>query len=173
MSKPRWQASLRQALRRRNNAPRVAIVGIGHDFNGDDAAGLVVVRTLERVLGARDRLLILDAGPAPENTTGRLRSFAPDLVLLIDAAQMDAPPGAIRWLDWQQTTGISASTHTLPLHLLARYLVAELGCNVALLGIQPVRNAVDAPLSRVVQEAAEAVAAGLAAALFGVSTPVV
>jgi len=80
---------------------------------------------------------------------------------------MDEPPGAVRWLDWQEITGVSASTHTLPLHLLARYLMTELGCIVSLLGIQPATNALDAPLSPDVQDAVEAVAAGLAAALAG------
>lgn len=167
MSRPRWQASLSQTLHRRSNPLRVAVVGVGHELNGDDVAGLAVVRALSPALASSDRVLIVDAGPAPENTTGLLRRFAPDLVLLVDAAQMDAPPGAVCWLDWQETTGISASTHTLPLHLLARYLVAELGCEVALLGIQPAANVPGAPLSPEVEEAVDAVAAGLAAALSG------
>ena len=167
MSRPRWQASLSQTLHRRSSPPRVAVVGVGHELNGDDVAGLAVVRALSPALAPSDRVLIVDAGPAPENTTGLLRRFAPDLVLLVDAAQMDAPPGAVRWLDWQETTGISASTHTLPLHLLARYLVVELGCEVALLGIQPAANVPGAPLSPEVEEAVDAVAAGLAAALSG------
>lgn len=165
MSRPRWQVSLIQALHQRSDALRVAIVGVGHELNGDDAAGLAVVRALKSALPPVDRVLIVDAGPAPENTTGLLRRFAPDLVLLIDAAQMDEPPGSIRWLDWQETTGVSASTHTLPLHMLARYLVEEFCCEVALLGIQPAANLVDAPLSPVVQDAVDAVAAGMAAAL--------
>ena len=40
----------------------------------------------------------MEAGPAPENFTGPLRRFRPDLVLLVDAAQMDAEPGTIGWL---------------------------------------------------------------------------
>lgn len=167
MSKPRWQASLNQTLRRRSDPLRVVVVGVGHELSGDDAAGLAVVRALKSALAPSDRVLLVDAGPAPENTTGLLRRFAPDLVLLIDAAQMNEPPGEVRWLDWQETTGVGASTHTLPLHLLARYLVAELCCEVALLGIQPAANEVGAPLSPVVEEAVDALAAGLAAALSG------
>jgi len=167
MSKPRWQASLNQTLRQRSNPPRVAVVGVGHELNGDDAAGLAVVRALKSALSPCDRVLLVDAGPAPENTTGLLRQFAPDLVLLIDAAQMDEPPGGVRWLCWQETTGISASTHTLPLHMLAQYLVAEFGCEVALLGIQPAANAINAPLSAVVEDAVDGVAAGGGAALSG------
>jgi len=78
---------------------------------------------------------------------------------------MGEPPGAIRWLDWRETDGISASTHTLPLHLLARYLVTELGCDVALLGIQPAANTLDAPLSPAVSQAVASIVADLGAAL--------
>ena len=165
MSRPLWQVNLTQALRQRSETPRVAIVGVGHELNGDDAAGLMVVRALQSALPPLDHVLLVDAGPAPENTTGLLRRFAPDLVVLVDAAQMDEPPGTVRWLCWQETTGISASTHTLPLHMLAQFLVSELGCEVALLGIQPASNQVDAPLSPVVEDAVDAVAAGMAAAL--------
>lgn len=56
---------------------------------------------------------------------------------MIDAAQLDAPPGTVRLLPWEQTTGLSASSHTLPPYMVARYITMELGCEVALLGIQP------------------------------------
>lgn len=165
MSRLCWQARLRQALRSPSSAPRVAVVGVGHELNGDDAAGIAVARSLAGLPAPHNRLLVIDAGPAPENTTGLLRRFGPDLVLLVDAAQMGEPPGAIRWLDWRETDGISASTHTLPLHLLARYLVTELGCDVALLGIQPAANTLDAPLSPAVSRAVASIVADLSAAL--------
>ena len=77
---------------------------------------------------------------------------------MVDAALMDLEPGKTGWLSWQDTTGFSASTHTLPLHLLAGYLTAELNCEVALLGIQPAQTQVGAPLSPEVQAGAEDVA---------------
>lgn len=159
-----WQAALTQTLAQRAKAdrpPRVALLGVGNEFNGDDAAGLVVVRALLAQADLPDRLLVIDAGIAPENHTGPLRAFAPDLVLLIDAAQMDADAGTVCWIDWRATTGISAATHTLPPYMLARFLTAELGCAMALLGIQPAQNSIDSPLSPVVQAAAAALAADL------------
>lgn len=170
MSQPSWLAILRQTLNQPQKAndvaPRVAVVGIGHELNGDDAAGLAVIRAL---LAHPDtdptRLLLIDVGPAPENQTGALRAFRPHLVLLIDAAQMDAEPGSVRWLDWRDTTGISASTHTLPPYMLGQFLTADLGCEVALIGIQPQANQLDAPLSLPVTQAVEAVVEGLVAAL--------
>jgi hydrogenase 3 maturation protease len=98
-------------------------------------------------------LLLLDAGSAPENQTGPLRRFAPDLVVLVDAARMDEPPGTVRWLPWEDTVGLPGSTHTLPASLLARYLTAELGCAVALLGIQPLYTDLGRPMSSPVAQA--------------------
>lgn len=170
MSSPSWLTSLKQkteSLRQSNPLFRVAVVGIGHELNGDDAAGIAVARELLPLLAAADRLLVIDAGPAPENTTGSLRAFRPDLVLLVDAAQMNEEPGAVLWLDWQETTGLSASTHTLPPYMLAQYLTAELGCELALIGLQPFSNLFDEPLSPVMRQAVSGVVQGLAAVLLG------
>jgi hypothetical protein len=79
----------------------VAIVGIGNELNGDDGAGVWVLRNLKDVIGrvADSPVLIIDAGTAPENVTGALRKFAPELILLIDAAQLNEPPGTARLPD--------------------------------------------------------------------------
>lgn len=160
MSKPSWVKTLTQTLKRlkkSDHALRIAIVGMGHELCGDDAAGIAVARTLQAATTSRaaDYLLVIDAGPAPENHTGVLRHFEPDLVLLVDAARMDETPGTVRWLDWHMATGFDASTHTLPPRLLARYLMAEIGCEVALLGIEPATVTVDAPLTPAVEQAVE------------------
>jgi hydrogenase 3 maturation protease len=127
--------------------PRTAVLGIGSELRGDDAAGIFAARLLMERLPHTEHLLVLDAGPVPENFTGPLRRFQPDLVILIDAAHMGALPGEIRWLDPQDTTGFSASTHSLPLHVFASYLAHELGCEVRLLGIQPANTGFDRELS--------------------------
>jgi hydrogenase 3 maturation protease len=113
------------------------LVGIGNELNGDDAAGVRVVRTLKSRLPERSDLLLLEAGLAPENFTGVLRRFSPGLVVMIDAAQIDEIPGMVRWYPLQASGGMSASTHAQPISTLAEYLVLELGCQVFLLCIQP------------------------------------
>lgn len=126
----RWTA-------RRNRQPRIAILGIGNCLRSDDAAGTLVARGLLQTCLLPDSVLVLDAGHAPENRTAELRRFAPGLVLLIDAAEMNEAPGTIRWIDLDELDGLSASTHTLPLSMLAEYLTLEINCEVRLLGIQP------------------------------------
>ncbi|TET37844.1 MAG: hydrogenase 3 maturation endopeptidase HyCI [Anaerolineales bacterium] len=124
-------------LRKTTHSLRVAVIGIGHELQGDDAAGVLIARYLQSLIEPSQERLILCAGPAPENCCGALRRFAPDLVLMIDAAQMDEVPGTVQLIPYQDVTGVGASTHTLPLHILGRYLKSELGCEITLLGIQP------------------------------------
>jgi hydrogenase 3 maturation protease len=172
-STPGWLAQLKQISRQIKpaDAPlRLAVVGIGQPLRGDDAAGVLVAQRLlplAAALAEREdaglALLVIDAGPAPENQTGSLRRFRPHLVLLVDAAQMEAAPGTIRWLALPEIDGLSASTHTLPLHLLARYLTAELNCQVALIGIQPATTALMAGVSTAVDQAVADVCHGLMA----------
>lgn len=102
-----------------------------------------------------DSILVIDAGHAPENRTAELRCFLPEVVILIDAAEMGAEPGTIRWIGMEEMDGMSASTHTLPLSMLARYLTLELGCDVRLLGVQPQSNQVGGTMSRKVLQAVD------------------
>lgn len=168
-----WKVLLTQTLSTRssqlkNDLPRVAIVGIGNEFNGDDAAGVLVARRLSTRECSADasHVLVIEAGQAPENITGELRRFQPQVVLLIDAAQMDAVPGDIAWIPWETTSGMSASSHSLPLSMLARYLTLEFDCSVHLLGIQPVQNEVNASVSAPVHAAVDEILQTLCQALF-------
>ncbi len=158
-----WQTSLSQLLNQLTSEsgepPRVAIVGIGNPLRNDDAAGMLVAREIQHREQAADasHLLVIQAGHAPENVTGELRSFAPELILLIDAADMRDVPGAICWVPIQSIEGMSASTHSLPLSMLARYLTLELNCMVALIGIQPKSNDFGETVSVEVSQAVHAI----------------
>jgi len=137
-------------------------------LNGDDAAGVLTARFLSIKLGDHFKnlgrgyemknssfwsagILVVDAGLAPENFTGTLRSFQPDMLLLVDAADMAKPAGHCALVDWQLASGFGASTHLQPLSTLGKYLSVELGCEVSLLGIQPAHSQFDQPLSPAVK----------------------
>jgi hydrogenase 3 maturation protease len=150
------------------------VVGIGQALNADDAAGVLVVQALSKRqrAGWSDAprpapfsVLVVEAAHAPENCTGAIRRFGPDLAILVDAAEMGDPPGTIRWLAWQEARGLGASTHTLPLSMVARYLATELACEVAVIGIQPQDTSLGAPASPAVRRAIRSVSQGLAALL--------
>lgn len=158
----------------------MAVVGVGQELNGDDAAGVLVARALlkRQRAGWSDAprpapfsVLTIEAAHAPENCTGAVRRFAPDLVLLVDAAEMGDPPGTIRWLDWREAVGLDAATHTLPASMLARYLIAELSCDVALIGIQVRDTSLGARISPPVRRAMRSVTQGLATLLLDAGDP--
>src|SRR5512140_3323761 len=105
-----WQERLRAELQRLTKAdlpPRLAVMGIGHELCGDDAVGMQIAGMLRPVIADEEGLIVLEAGPAPENFTGVLRRFQPDCVLLVDSALMGEEPGTVRWLNWQEMDGIS------------------------------------------------------------------
>jgi hydrogenase 3 maturation protease len=162
-----WRALLRLLLKQLTsksaNSPRIATLGVGNQFRSDDGAGVLIARALSERKCAldTDHLLVIEAGHAPENTTGELRKFAPDLVLIIDAAEMGEKPGSIQWIPEESIDGMSASTHSLPLSMLARYLRLELHCTVALLGIQPGSNNVGEQFSHAALQAVEDIVDGL------------
>ena len=153
-----WINSLTQSLPRKQDnrlsLPRTCLIGIGSDLRGDDSAGLMVSRQLLQHPHT-ENLFIIEGGPAPENVTGQIRAFHPDLVILIDAAHMDEPPGAVQWIPLDSIDGMSASSHSLPLSMLASYLTAEIGCDVSVIGIQPAQNEIGSGLSPSVQTAVD------------------
>ena len=163
MSKPSWKEQLDQILekaaaRKLQNSLseaklRVAVVGIGNELNGDDAAGNQVAAKLMAGSGFPEHFLAINAGSMPENATSRLRKFGPDLVLMVDAADFGGEAGEITCLDAEKIEGFSASSHTLPLPILGSYLEAELNCKIEYIGIQPEQLEFDAGLSAAVKKA--------------------
>ena len=166
-SRNSWKEPLSQALRK---SRKVAFVGVGQELRGDDAAGVLVVRRLmesARKNPSKSRTqskvtesqweepLLFEAGPLPEAATGALRRFMPDWAVFIDSAEMGEPPGTIRWVDPDQAEGFSGSTHSFPISGLSKYLSSELGCRVAILGIQPKNLEFDSPVSEEVDRAIE------------------
>jgi hydrogenase 3 maturation protease len=173
MSKRCWQQQVHSWIRGHQgdgHSPRLAVVGIGHELRGDDAAGVCAARALVDLIGTSPRCISIPAGCAPENCTGQLREFGPEAVLFLDAADMEEMPGTIRWLPPDAADGVSASTHSLPLGVLAGYLAAEIGCDVGLLGIQPECIEMDSPLSPSVRIAVRDICSTLVRALSGEGT---
>jgi len=163
MSNSCWSEQLAQKLAALSAAlsrtPRLALLGIGNELNGDDAAGVLAVRALRDRLASRPQLLLIEAGLAPEAFTAPLRRFKPDCVILIDAALLDETPGTIELVDWQQTDGLSATTHTLPPSVLVKFIQHEFNCPVELILIQPEDIEFDHPVTPAVFKAVDSVAA--------------
>jgi hydrogenase 3 maturation protease len=157
-SLPSWNEPLTRllaSLKKADRPTRLAILGIGQETRGDDFAGAYLARRLLPYAVGNPNLLVLDVGSAPENFTSGLRHFQPDLILMVDAAQMDLPPGSVCWLDWQSIEKGLPVTHTFSLSIIAGFFKRELGSQVALIGIQPAQNEFAEPLSAVVAQAVQ------------------
>lgn len=156
-----WKESVRAELAK--TGKRV-VLGIGNADRADDAAGPDVVRRLE----ARFRgnpcpgLLIIDGGAVPENVTGTIRRFAPDIVLVVDAAVGRFPPGTIFLPDPEGVSDETVSTHKISLRHLIRYLQEDIGSRALVIGIQPATLTEGEPVSSSVRRAVRELAGGLA-----------
>lgn len=77
-----------------NDARRVAVIGIGNEYRGDDAAGIAVARRLARL---HDEFTVIEL---PGEGTEIIDAMAPfDTVILADASRSGGVPGTIREFD--------------------------------------------------------------------------
>ena len=114
--------------------PPVLIVGVGNLLKSDDAAGIVLLERLKGVVRAQ----FLDCGVAPENYLEKIVSIAPNTVIILDAVDLDQPPGTIRIMKAGEIARGGISTHYLSLRMFVDYLNNRLeAVNIFLLGIQP------------------------------------
>jgi hydrogenase 3 maturation protease len=144
--------------------PRIVVLGVGNELNGDDVAGLFVLRSLQEAQSKGllpDTWLLLEGGTAPENFTAPIHRFRPDWLLVVDAAQIGCRPGQIAYIGLDEVDGASAFTHGLPLSLIGQYLIGETGCRFGLLGIQVEQTGFGLPPSQAVLRAVGRLAAAL------------
>ncbi len=132
------------------------VLGIGNRLGGDDAAGTCVVDMLNRRRHRAKALLpteimAIDAGTAPESYASVIRRHQPDLLLLVDAADMGLPPGALRIIRPEQISLLSFSTHHMPLSMFISYVKDFCG-EVVLVGVQPEQTEMGKHISQAVRD---------------------
>lgn len=149
-------------------AKRIAVLGVGSDLRADDAAGMLAAKlikdSLEKKKGPVD-LRVFFGETAPENVTGEIKKFKPTHVIIIDSADMAEKAGSVKLLDPKNITGVSFSTHQLPLKILADYLEISLKCRVIIIAIQLKTIKFGASLSKEVKSAAKLISTTLSEVL--------
>lgn len=113
----------------------MTLLGIGNPLRKDDGLGSYLVGLLKEK--ASRSVKVLDCGSVPENFTYVVRKFNPTHILMIDAAELSVKPGEVRFVPIERIRGLAISTHTLPLHVLAKYLRQTVRTRIALLAVQP------------------------------------
>jgi hydrogenase 3 maturation protease len=133
---------------------------------GDDGFGPAFVEAL------RDRVdaILIDAEDVPENYLVVIERAEPEVVVLVDAVQMNAAPGATAILELDCICGLGLTTHNAGLPLFARLLKAMTSADVFVLAVQPETTTFGAPLSPLVWESLCATKAILEQALGPIKT---
>ncbi len=136
-----------------------AIVCVGNDLLGDDAAGVLIGRELAAVAPWN----VYNVQTAPENFLFRIADSKPPAVLMIDAVDFGAEPGTVTLIEGERVTGQGPSTHGPAPAAFLELLAQVHPCTTVVLGVQPGQTAVDAPLSAAVAAAVDGVVAALLA----------
>lgn len=97
---------------------------------------------------------VVQGGQAPENVIGHIRGLSPDLLVVVDAADMGLPPGSFCRLTQAGADRMFGSTHGLPLPFLLSLLGGRE--KVVLIGVQPADLSFGEGLSPRVKASAEA-----------------
>jgi hydrogenase 3 maturation protease len=125
------------------------LMGVGNEMLGDDGVGPYIAEHF-----TAPGWQSLSCGTAPENFTSVVRRAKADLVVIIDAAEMDLPPGTARLIREEDIEDVSIGTHQQSLSLLMAYMRDFVG-GVILIGIQPESVVPGEPLSLSVRDRAD------------------
>jgi hydrogenase 3 maturation protease len=127
------------------------LMGVGNELLGDDGVGIYMA---DRFVAEGWRTL--SCGTAPENFTSIIRREQPDLVIIVDAAEMGLVPGTFRVIRESDIEDVSIGTHQQPLSHLITYLRGFIS-DILFIGIQPADIIPGEPLSGAVRDGADQV----------------
>ncbi len=136
----------------------VVVVGVGNPLRGDDATGCLVARRLRGTTCAR----VIEAEEVPESFVGDIAAAMPDVVLMVDAVDLGAEPGAVAVLEREQVATYAPTTHRLPLSLVMDVAQRRTGADVFLIAVQPSRTDFGMAMTPEVTESVERLAGILA-----------
>ncbi len=109
------------------------LVGIGNVIRLDDGLGPYLAQNFKA-----EGWKTLDCATVPENFTSKIKQLQPELVVFIDAAEMDLAPGEFRIIPKEQIKDFSCGTHNLPLSLMIDFLQQSMVVDMFFVGVQPV-----------------------------------
>jgi len=110
------------------------VMCIGNRDGGDDAVGPYISDKLKSE--KTNDVLVVDCGVVPENFTSVVKTHNPQQVIIIDAAEMNLQPGAIRIIPKEKIGVMHISTHGIPISIVIDYLEQYVS-SILFIGVQP------------------------------------
>jgi hydrogenase 3 maturation protease len=131
---------------------RIAVCGIGNRLRGDDAVGPLMINELAK-RDLPENVLLLDCGSTPEALSGKIIGLEPDLIILVDAVQMNRMPGEVEAIPIDKIKSMLATTHKMPITMFIEYLQRSLPkAEFVFIGIQHSSTVFGEELSRECRE---------------------
>lgn len=130
-----------------NKHGKILFAGIGNVLKSDDGAGVYISN---RII-SNDNILALTVETGIENYIGKINSLDPDILVLIDCADMNLPPGSFRILDTNHIQDLTFNTHNISLSRLTDFF----NMPVYTLAIQPENIHFGENISYIVKEIAD------------------
>ncbi len=147
---------------------KLAILGIGSELMQDDAAGILVTESLKEKFGeGNSNFKIYTGYTTPENFTKSIIDFDPELIILIDSAELKLHPGTISIVPVERITDFSLGTHKLSLAMMIKYLKKVINCEFIVLAIQYKNVEFNAKMTMDVQDSVKKLTALLSEFLEG------
>jgi hydrogenase 3 maturation protease len=148
---------------------KTLIIGIGNTLKGDDGAGPLVCERLAQASpsatpkqAGKTHAEVIDAGTVPENYIQTIIKKAPQNLLIIDAIDFGAPPGAMDIFRPEQISSFTFSTHSPSPRLFIDMITRQIKVDVYLIGIQPAQTqlgqSTSTPVSKAIQQLSQALA---------------
>ena len=167
------QILTKELKNRLKGAKRVAVLGVGSEFRGDDAAGMLVAERVKKGLGVRcsgfgkkNSVKIFLGATAPENLTGEIIRFKPTHLIIVDTADIKKKPGTILLLKEEDLgDGVSFSTHKLPPKVMMDYFKKSMKCDITIIGIQPKTLSFDKSVSKEIRSSVKDVSVAIMSAI--------
>jgi hydrogenase 3 maturation protease len=108
---------------------KILFVGIGNILKSDDGVGVYISKRIKN----SNHIFSLTVEASIENYIGKINSIDPDILVLIDCADIKSPPGTCKLLPIGQVRDLTFNTHSISLSRLSEFFAMQ----VYILCIQP------------------------------------
>jgi len=120
---------------------KFVLMGIGNELKGDDGIGNIIAREFKH-----PDWLPLACETVAENFVAVVEREKPELLAIVDAADMGLQPGEFRLLPKKKLNSVAFTTHSMPLRHLVEHLEKSAG-KILFIGVQPGKTGLGEGLS--------------------------